>query len=101
MSSRYRLLETPKGSGKVSLGDQSLAEARYSLTVRQEFVAADDQMIEGHREIDGTLSGRSTWEDLEGTNDDPFTLELADGRRLNFLFIDSRRGRIKGTGGFY
>ena len=54
MSSRYRLLETPKGNGKVSLGDQALAEARYSLTVRQEFIAADDEVIE-HREIDGTL----------------------------------------------
>jgi|SRR3954447_17486073 hypothetical protein len=38
----------------------------------KEFATNRFPYSEGHRKIDGTLSGRSTWEDLEGTNDDPF-----------------------------
>jgi hypothetical protein len=101
MSSRYRLIESPKGNGKVFQGDQFLADTGYSLAVRREYVPAGDELLEGHLETDGVLTGRSTWEDVEGPEDDPFTLYLADGRRLNFLFINSATGRIKGTGGFY
>ena len=99
MSSRYRLIDSPKGRGTVEQRNRSLAQVDYSLSVKQEQVVAGNEMLQGHLEVDGVLSGRSTWEDLEG--DDPLTLLLADGRRLDFLFIDSRRGRIKGTGDFY
>src|SRR5919106_839407 len=101
MSSRYRLIESPKGNGKVFRGEHFLTNSGYSLAVRREYLPAGDELVEGHLETDGVLTGRSTWEDLEGPDDDPFTLHLADGRRLNFLFINSAIGRIKGTGGFY
>lgn len=60
-------------------------------------------MVTGFSEIDGVLTGLKSWEDIEEQkrDDDPFTLHLADGRRLNFWFVDSRAGRIKGTGSFY
>lgn len=101
MSSRHRLIERPKGKGKVFRGDQFLTEAGYALSVRQEYLPSCDEMVHGHLEIDGTLSGRRTWEDLEESDDQPFTLEIEDGRRLNFLFVNSRTGKIKGTGDFY
>jgi hypothetical protein len=101
MSSRYQLKESPKGNGKVFRESQFLAGAGYSLAVTEEQARAGNEWLEGDLEIDGVLTGRSTWEDLEGSADDPFTLHLADGRRLNFLFISFGTGRIKGTGNFY
>jgi len=101
MFSRYRLVECPKGNGEIFRGDQRLTQGAYTLTVRQAYVRAGDELLPGHLEIDGMLAGRSTWEDLEGPDDDPFTLHLADGRRLNFLFMNSTTGKIKGTGTFY
>ena len=101
MSSRYQLKESPKGNGKIFRDGQFLAESGYSLAIRQEQARAGNEWLEGDLEIDGILTDRSTCEDLEGSADDPFTLHLADGRRLNFLFISFATGRIKGTGNFY
>ena len=101
MFSRYRLIECPKGYGEIFRGDQRLTEGAHNLTVRQFYVRAGDELVPGHLEINGMLAGRSTWEDLEEPDDDPFTLRLADGRRLNFLFMNSTTGKIKGTGAFY
>jgi len=99
--SRYRLIECPKGDGEIFRGDERLTQGAYALTVHQAYVRAGDELVPGHLEIDGMLSGRSTWEDFEGPDDEPFTLRLADGRRLNFLFMNSTTGKIKGTGAFY
>ena len=101
MSSRYRLLDQLKGVGKIFVGDQFLFQAGYSLTIRQEYASADRETLPGHLEIDGSLTGRKTLEDLEPQNDETLTLHLADGRRLNFLLLNARTGRIKGTGDFY
>lgn len=101
MSSRYQLMESPKGRGKIFRDGQFLTEGGYSLAVRQEQVRAGNEWLEGHLQIDGKLNDRSTWEDLEELANDPFTLHLSDGRRLNFLFINFATGQIKGTGDFY
>lgn len=72
MSSRYQLIESPKGRGKIFRDDQFLAESGYSLAVRQERVRAGNEWLEGHLQIDGKLTDRSTWEDLEELANDPF-----------------------------
>ncbi|MDQ3472428.1 MAG: hypothetical protein M3447_01695 [Acidobacteriota bacterium] len=99
----YRVVARPTGAGKIFFGDQLLAQCRYALTVRQECLPAGPETVSGFSEIDGVVTGRKTWEDIEEQkrDDEPLTLHLADGQRLNFIFVDARSGRIKGTGYFY
>ena len=52
MSSRYRLIESPKGNGKIFCGEHFPADTRYSLAVRREYLPAGDELVEGHLETD-------------------------------------------------
>jgi len=84
-------------------GETALCSATYTINVLREIVTArafgETSSDEGHEVIKGTIriSGIDIF-DLIGREN--LTLQLDDGRRLDFTILN-RQGTIGALGGFY
>ena len=100
----YRTVETPTGRGRISFRQEVVCDTGYRLEVVQEVVdgpriSASKEEAMGHRKITGNLTGREDWSEL--FDGEVRTLELSDGRHLDFILKDPSEGTIQGTGDFY
>ena len=86
---KYKTLETPIGSGAVYDKGSKIATARYRLIVNQQvhvvhsFGGTEDQ-IDGLTDANGVLTVVDGERSLMNTQS-PLTLELEDGRQMEFL----------------
>jgi hypothetical protein len=99
---RQKKVATLSGKGKVSQDDKFLFETTYRLTVKRDMVTAasfrDSKELEGNDDITGSITATEAQNhDLLGES---LTLELKDGRLLNFAFSNNSGG-IQVSGGFY
>ncbi len=87
MQKRSRsVVERVSGTGEIFEGEKRIRdEARYSLTVSQEFfhTRPDSEPVEGLKSITGVIE---TDDIFPLVGNDKLTLHLEDGRRLGFFF---------------
>lgn len=84
---KYKILQTPIGMGKVYKDDKFIANVRYKLQIRQEFIviksSSGEGEIPGLKEVTGQISV------IEGERflklRSVLTLHLDDGRKWKFL----------------
>jgi hypothetical protein len=109
MSDHYRLIESPNSHGKIFHDNEFVTEISYRLQVRQRIeilrTTSGPRELPSHREITGALAssprGLSDLSELYWNNvPEKLTLELEDGRLLDFGFRDNS-GSIAGLSDFY
>jgi hypothetical protein len=88
-----RLVEQPVDDGEVFDGLDLLGRVHYHLAVYQHFSEAENESVPAHLEVEGRISAL---DDLDVAQlhqrASELTLQLADGRRLDFV-----RGTVEGT----
>jgi hypothetical protein len=93
-----RLIEQPVDVGDVFDGFGCLGRVHYHLAVYQHFSEAEGEPVPAHFEVEGRIT---PLDDLDVTRLHPraseLTLQLADGRRLDFL-VANEAGTIRSTG---
>lgn len=93
-----RVVEIPEGNGKVLKGAEAIADVKYSLNVEvEELIVKTFRMepkgkVKETNKITGKISAVNG--DLgsiskSSDNSSTFTLLLADGREIDFSFIES------------
>jgi hypothetical protein len=92
------LIERVQGQGKVFSGERMVADVRYNVRVHQHY--QESMLLSGqttrtpiYQSIELDLSER-----VEGGFDEPLTLHMSDGRKLNFWALG---GKYTATGGMY
>lgn len=78
-----RLLETLEGTGKVLRNDVPIATVQYFITIHQEMLHVDPDILPGLQIIAGRLVVSDGERDL--VNGDEMVLTLQDGRRARFI----------------
>lgn len=92
-----RLVEQPTGDGEIFEGPVCIGQAHYHLSVYQHFSETEMDAVPANLEVEGRL--RMEGIDIAGLHrrGSELTLRLADGRALDFSFIDEG-GRLRSTG---
>ena len=93
-----RLIEQPSGDGRLLEENAPVARVHYHLAVYQHFADTAGEAVPTHIEVEGQLTGLDDLDvgRLHGLNFD-WTLQLADGRELDFDFVNAGGG-IHSTG---
>jgi hypothetical protein len=104
-----KTIENLKGMGEVLENGNTIAVVNYNLVFQQDMEVVSSagsqkpEETEGPKSVRGIMEAGNDWDKL--SNKDNLTLQLKDGRRINFLIhhADSVTGivRIAATGGFY
>jgi hypothetical protein len=80
-----RIVEKPRGAGKIKKGDEIIAEVFYTIIVTKEVIFIDNS--DGHTEVDGVgqINGNLKFviKEKEIDPEGVYTLELADGREFD------------------
>lgn len=94
-----RLIEQPTGEGDVLAAGVHLGRVHYHLSVYQHFSANEHDTVPPSLEVEGRLvpSDAARRADLFQQRHAELTLELADGRALEFRIVD-QHGAIRSTG---
>src|SRR5580700_365143 len=94
------LIAIVKGEGKVSAGQEFIANVRYDIRVYQNY--DESQLLLGQQTR--TPISRSIELDIQDTIGvslaERLTLHISDGRKLDF-FLTSSAGNCRTTAGFY
>jgi hypothetical protein len=93
-----RLIEQPSDDGDLLEEDAHVGRVHYHLAVYHHFSDDADQTVPSHVEVEGRLTGLDDLqvEQLQGLPLE-WTLRLADGRTLDFAFVNEE-GAIHSTG---
>jgi hypothetical protein len=94
-----RLIEQTADEGDVRQGDAHLGRFHYHLSVYRHFSDEEGEIVPANVEVEGhirALDGSNIVADLHRLGLD-LTLQLADGRSLDFVVSDER-GSIHSTG---
>lgn len=93
-----RLVEQPADEGAVFKGSVLLGRVHYHLAVYQQFSQVEGEPVPAHVEVEGRIDPIDAVDvGALHRRERELTLQLADGRRLDFL-IASAEGRIRSTG---
>jgi len=93
-----RLVEQPTDEGAVFHGLVLIGRVYYRLAVYQQFSEVEGEPVPAHLEVEGRITPVDVFDvGSLHRNENELTLQLADGRRLDFL-IASAEGRIRSTG---
>jgi hypothetical protein len=86
---KSKIVETLSGTGKVYKDDKAIANVRYKLQIRQQFIlttsSSGEEEIPGLREITGQISVIEGERNL--VNRKVLTLHLVDGRTWQFYAV--------------
>jgi hypothetical protein len=93
-----RLIEQPVDEGDVREGNAYLGRVHYHLSVYRHFAEGESEPVPLHDEVEGRVTGGEHLDvgklHLKGVE---LTLQLADGRLLDFTFVNES-GAIRSTG---
>jgi len=93
-----RLIEQPSDDGDLLEGDAPVGRVHYHLDVYQHFSERAGEAVPSHVEVEGRLTGLDDLKVAQLHELPPeWTLRLADGRALDFDFVDGE-GTIHSTG---
>ena len=93
-----RLVEQPVDDGVVFEGRVRLGLVHYHLAVYQYFPGSGDEPVPANLEIEGRIIGIGALDVAAlPRRESELTLQLADGRRLDFL-VNNDKGTIRSTG---
>jgi len=93
-----KVVESPRGVGKLKKGDDYIADVSYKLLISKDVIIADSfgnhpQEIDGMGQITGTFKIINGGGNIKG--DETYTLQLPDGREMDimmpsFIFRDTQ-----------